>query len=132
MSREPVWLERRFIDFAQSDQLEQHIGLPGVRDENALESALARPLNRWTYEPDTTLLQLAAAYGYGLGTFHCFSDGNKRTAFMAMYTFLALNGLEISASQSEVVTMVLGIADGSLDEVAITEWLQGHTTEFVE
>lgn len=127
---EPTWLSRRFLDEAHNDQLKQHGGLAGVRDENALESALARPKNRWSYTSGLDLCDLAAAYGYALATSHPFADGNKRTAFIAMYTFLGLNDLEISASQVEVVAFVLKIAEGSLKEAEIAAWLKENTEPF--
>ncbi|NIP87774.1 MAG: type II toxin-antitoxin system death-on-curing family toxin, partial [Gammaproteobacteria bacterium] len=80
-------MRRRDCDAIHRDQLRQHGGVPGVRDENALESALARPRNKWAYDPDADLAALAAAYGYGLATNHGYNDGNKRIAFMAMYVF---------------------------------------------
>lgn len=127
---EPAWLTRAFLDAAHNDQIKQHGGLPGVRDENALESALARPQNRWSYHPQTTLCELAAGYGYGLATSHPFSDGNKRTAFIAMYTFLGLNDLEISASQVEVVDLILRLAAGELQETELATWLEANTMPF--
>lgn len=130
MASEPLWLERRFLDEVHADQLKQHGGISGVRDENALESALARPKNRWAYEPEVDIYDLAAAYGFGLATSHPYSDGNKRTAFIAMYTFLGLNDLEIVASQPEVVSFMLQVAGGSLDESQIAEWLRKNTEEF--
>jgi len=50
-----------------------------------LESAITRQLNRWAYEHKSDIVILAAAYGYGLAKNHCFIDGNKRVAFLAMY-----------------------------------------------
>lgn len=120
-------MSRQFLDAAHQDQLQQHGGLPGVRDENALESALARPRNRWIYEPESSLLELAASYCYGLATSHGYSDGNKRIAFVALYTFLGMNDLDINASQVEVVRMMLSVADGSLKENGIIEWLKIYT-----
>lgn len=120
-------MSRQFLDAAHHDQLQQHGGLPGVRDENALESALARPCNRWNYEPETSLLELAASYCYGLATSHGYSDGNKRIAFVAMYTFLGVNDLEITASQVEVVKMMLAVAAGKLGEEEIVQWLELYT-----
>lgn len=126
-SDEPVWLTRAFLDEAHADQLKQHGGLAGVRDANALESALARPKTRWGYEPATSLFELGAAYAYGLATSHPYADGNKRTAFIAMYTFLGLNGLEISASQVAVVETMLRVADGSLAEQDLASWVESNT-----
>ena len=127
MALEPVWISRRFLDEAHADQLKQHGGLPGIRDANALESALARPKTKWGYEPETTLFELGAAYAYGLATSHPYADGNKRAAFIDMYTFLGLNDLEISASQVEVVDVMLRVADGSLPEQDLALWLKANT-----
>ncbi len=125
----PVWLRRRDADAIHFDQLQQHGGISGVRDENALESALGRPRNRWAYQPDSDLAALAAAYGYGLATNHGYNDGNKRVAFMAMYVFLGLNGWEIEAPEPEVVQVMLAVADGQLDEDRLGDWLRDHMTE---
>ena len=97
---EPRWLSRRLLDAIHLDQLREHGGSPGVRDENALESALGRPRNRWLYDPASDLATLAAAYGYGLATNHGYVDGNKRVAFMALYTFLALNGWRVGGARA--------------------------------
>ncbi len=126
---EPVWLRRRDCDAIHFDQLQQHGGIPGVRDENALESALGRPRNRWAYQPDSDLAAVAAAYGYGLATNHGYNDGNKRVAFMAMYVFLGLNGWEIEAPEPEVVQVMLAVADGQLNEDRLADWLRDHMTE---
>lgn len=86
------------------------------KDTNLFESALAIPINLRVYEQESDIYILAAAYGYGLAKNHCFFDGNKRVAFMAMYTFLSMNGFEICATEPEVVDIMLGVADGSLSE----------------
>jgi len=124
---EPIWLKRDVLDEVHTDQLKQHGGLPGLRDENALESALARPKNRWSYQNESDLFELAAAYGYGITTSHPYSDGNKRVGFLAMYVFLGLNDFDIVASQPEVVEVMLGLASGSLDELALADWLRSHS-----
>lgn len=93
---------------------------------------MARPRNRWSYKPDTSLLELAACYCFGLATSHGYSDGNKRIAFVAMYTFLGINDLEITASQVEVVRMILAVAGGKLDEESIVQWLERFTEPYFE
>lgn len=108
------------------DQLQQHGGLYGIKDENALESALARPRNKWAYEPQSDLCALAAAYGFGLATNHGYSDGNKRIAFLAMYTFLGINGWEIVAAEPAVVQLMLDVAAHRCDEEALAAWLREH------
>ncbi len=126
---EPVWLSRRIVDAAHADQLRQHGGAAGLRDENALESALARPRNKWVYEPDIGIASLAAAYGYGLATNHGYSAGNKSVAFMAMYLFLGLNDWELEVAEPEVVEVMLSVADGRLGEKALALWVHEHIFE---
>jgi death-on-curing protein len=103
--------------------------MPGLRDENALESALARPRQRFAYEPQTDVAALAAAYGYGLARNHPYNDGNKRVAFVVMAVFLGLNGLESTASDTEVVTTIVALASGELDEEGLADWIRLHTAK---
>ena len=110
---------RLLVDAIHRDQLWQHGGLRGVKDENALESALARPRQ-------SDLATLAAAYGYGLAKNHPYLVGNKRVAFMAMYTFLGTNGYEIQAEEEDVVRVLLGVAAGEWEEEALADWVRGH------
>lgn len=124
--REPRWVPRLVLDAVHLDQLREHGGLPGVRDEAALESALARPRQKWAYEADADLALLAAAYGYGLARSHPYRDGNKRVAFLAMATFLGMNGYEIEAPETEVVTVMVGVAAGHLTEPQLAEWVRAH------
>lgn len=114
------------LDAIHSDQLRQHGGRPGLKDENVLESAIARARHRWAYEPGSDLATLAAAYGYGLATNHGYSDGNKRIAFAAMYTFLGLNGWELEAPEPEVVDLMLAVADHRCTESELAEWIRAH------
>lgn len=124
---EPRWLSRLVVDAIQADMLLTHGGIPGLRDENALESALARPRQRFAYEPQTDLAGLAAAYGYGLIRDHPYNDGNKRVGFVAMATFLGLNGYELAAEEGDVVTTIVAVASGGLDEEAVMAWVRRST-----
>jgi death-on-curing protein len=124
--RQPTWIDRVVLDAIQLDQLREHGGLPGLRDENALESALARPQNRWHYERSVDLAELAAAYGWGLTTSHPYRDGNKRAAFLAMATFAELNGYELNATDAEVVQVMLAVADHGMCEGELAAWLRTH------
>jgi len=124
--REPRWLNRTVVDAIHADQLRQHGGLAAVRDENALESALARAKQKWSYGDKTDIATLAAAYGFGLARNHPYRDGNKRIAFLAMATFLGINGYEITASDSEVVTAMVALASGKLREPDLAGWLRQH------
>lgn len=112
----------------QSNQIQEHGGSPGLRDRGLLESALERPRHRYHYEDDISLLELAAAYGFGIARNHPFLDGNKRLAFQAMYVFLRLNGLRIAADEPQVVGTMVALAAGQLDEPALAKWLAEHTS----
>lgn len=129
LSREPRWVSRLVVDAIQTDMLLNHGGVPGLRDEDLLESALARPRQRFTYDATTDLAALAAAYGFGLARNHPYSDGNKRVAFVTMGMFLGLNGLEFTASETEVVTTMVALASGALDEDSLADWIRWHTQE---
>jgi death-on-curing protein len=113
------------VDALHWDQLREHGGLAGVREENALESALARARQRWSYEPETDMVALAAAYGFGLCQNHPFRDGNKRVAFITMVVFLDLNGWDFDAPEPEVVTAMLAVASGQSKEADLALWLRG-------
>ena len=126
--REPRWVARVVVDAIQIDMLLTHGGMPGLRDENLLESALARPRQRFSYESITDLAALAAAYGYGLARNHPYNDGNKRVAFVVMAVFLGLNGLELAASEADVVTAIVALASGKLDEETLADWIRLHST----
>ena len=122
--REPRWVPRLVVDSVHVDQLREHGGLPGVRDENALEAALARPRQKWNYEPESDLSVLAAAYAFGVAKAHPFNDGNKRTAFLTMVILLGLNGKDLNASESEVVQVMVALAEGSLKEPGLAKWIR--------
>lgn len=124
---EPRWLDRAVVDAMYADQLQRHGGRPGVRDENALDSALARPRNKWAYDPTADLAALASAYGYGLATNHPYTDGNKRIAFLAMYVFLGVNGRELAAPEPEVVDVMRAVADHRCSEAKLAEWIRQRT-----
>ena len=107
--------------------MEQSGGAAGVRDLNALESALAQP--RITFggqELYPTIVEKAAALGFSLIKSHPFVDGNKRTAHAAMETFLVLNGYEIRASVDEQERVMLQVAAGEMTRERFVEWLRKH------
>ncbi len=121
-----IWLSREAVDIFHEQQLGEHGGLPGIKDENALEAALARPINKAAYEnPD--VFELAAAYLFGIAKNHPFSDGNKRTAFVASYVFLRLHGYIVEATQGEIVEFVLGVASGEIDEIGAAMFFRDYS-----
>jgi len=128
--KEPVWLDRLTVDAIHFDQLLEHGGHHGVRDEGALESALNRARNRRLYEHGAdlaALAALAAAYGFGLTSNHPYADGNKRVALLAMYVFLAVNGRRLVAPEVEAALVVLDVERGRLGEAALATWLRRQT-----
>ncbi len=120
-----TWLLGSIVRAVHEEQLAEHGGASGLRDEGLLESALARPLHLAAYgDPDAAAL--AAAYGFGLARNHPFIDGNKRTAFVAVELFLQLNGWRLTASDVDCVLTMLSLAAGTLDEDAFADWLRRH------
>lgn len=120
-----VWLDAAVLRAVHEEQLAEHGGASGTRDEGLFESALARPRNLAAYgSPDAAAL--AAAYGWGLARNHPFVDGNKRTAFVATELFLALNGHDLVASDEDCVFTMLSVAAGTLDEDLFAQWLRDH------
>ena len=124
-SGESVWLPKRAVLDMHARLLAEHGGPPGIRDEGALDSALARPLNIAAYgRPD--LADLAAAYGFGLACNHAFVDGNKRISFVACVTFLRLNGSDIPIDDSGNVETWIALASGALSEPGLATWLRSR------
>jgi death-on-curing protein len=128
MRREPRWVDRLVVDAVHLDLVREHGGLQGTRDEHALEAALARPRHRYTYGDEPDLLDLAAAYAFGLTRDHPYYDGNKRIAFVTMAVFLGLNGMRVDATGEEVVAVMLELAAGAVTEDALADWLRAHVT----
>jgi len=126
--REPRWVPRVVVDATHLDQLREHGGLPGVRNENALEAALARAPQKWNYEPSADLASLAAAYAFGLAKAHPFNDGNKRMAFLTALILLGLNGKDLAATEAEVVQAMVALAAGSLGEADLATWMRKRLT----
>lgn len=122
----PRWLPRLVVESIHAELLREHGGSPGLRDENLLESALSRPRHLFAYETEVDAADLAAAYGFGIARNHPFVDGNKRTALMAMYVFLGLNGWTLEADEAEAVRTILGLAAGDLTEAKLAAWLRDH------
>ena len=122
---EPRWLTSQEVLVAHERQLVRFGGPPGLRDANALESALARPINRWRYE-EGDLASLAAAYAFGLARNHAFIDGNKRIAFVALVTFLRLNGIPFKPDQAEATLVIRSLAASEIDEAGLLRWIHDN------
>lgn len=117
------WVTRGIALAAHTRSLRDHGGADGVRDQNMLESAPARPQNLAAYgEP--TIFDLAAALAYGLAKNHPFVDGNKRTAFLCAYAFLGMNGQELDVDESEATAIMIDLASGEASEEDFALWLK--------
>lgn len=121
-----VWILDSVVLAVHEAQLAEHGGVPGIRDEGLLCSALARPLNLRAYGDNPDAASLAAAYAFGLARNHPFFDGNKRTAFVVMELFLNLNGWMLDADDAECISTMEALAAGKLAEEALAIWLRSH------
>jgi death-on-curing protein len=121
-----VWIDSKVLYAVHGEQLAEHGGPSGLRDANALESAIARAEQLAHYgAPDVA--DLAATYGFGIARNHPFSDGNKRTAFVAVELFLALNGRALTADDADCILTMLCMAAGEMEEVAFAKWIREHS-----
>lgn len=121
-----IWLDKRLVLAIHDEQLREHGGAAGIRDEGLLESALARPLNAASYgEPG--LAELAALYALGIARNPPFVEGNKRTAYVALEVFLDLNGFDLTASDAASTVAMLDMAAGQLTDQEFTLWVREHT-----
>jgi death-on-curing protein len=126
--QESIWMETADAVIAHDLELAAHGGSLGLRDAGLLESALARPINIWTYaESKPSLAVLAAAYAFGISSNHPFIDGNKRTALLVSFAFLDVNGSEVNASQEDAFLTILGLAAGEISEEQLSQWFEQTT-----
>lgn len=123
MSGSPRWISKKALLLLHEESLAEFGGGRGLRDEGLLDSALARPENVHFYQPESTIPDLAAAYGYGLAKNHAFVDGNKRAAFLAIGLFLTMNGYRLKASQIDAIRTMLGVAAGEISEQDLSGWI---------
>jgi len=122
----PGWIDRLALLLLHEETLAEHGGLTGMRDEAALDAALARPQHVHAYEPKAELPRLAAAYCFGLVRDHPFNDGNKRAGFLALGLFLSLNGYELQVDHAEAAETVMRLAAGQLSEKTLAGWIRNH------
>ncbi|MFM8293117.1 MAG: type II toxin-antitoxin system death-on-curing family toxin [Microcystaceae cyanobacterium] len=130
---EPIWLDIDDICVIHGEILAESGGTTGVLNKGSLESTLNKPKNLYYYADNVTLYQLAASYGYGLVKNHCFVDGNKRIALIAVYTFLAINGIEMIAAEEDTTNFFLDLAASFESQEKcmeqMTKWLQDNSEQ---
>ena len=125
---EPIWLDVAIALAVHDRQLAEHGGGSGVRDIALLESALARPINRWAYGDEDPAM-LAAAYAFGIARNHAFIDGNKRTAWVLARLFLDLNGHRLAFTTDDAIAAMLALASGDLTEDELGDWFRSRLTQ---
>jgi death on curing protein len=128
MTENWIWVSLEVALAAHQEQIVEHGGGEGVRDNGLLESAMARPQNLALYgEPKAA--ELAASYAFGIARNHPFVDGNKRTAAVVSETFLLLNGYTLDATDAELVVVFLALAAGELTEEEMADWFRTHLAQ---
>lgn len=129
---EPRWLTQPTLFAIHAQQIERYGGAHGIVDANVVLSALARPINKWSYDPDADIAYLAAAYLVGFARSQGFRDGNKRTALACALVFLALNGASLHVSPAELYALTMAVAQNQTDDTGVAAYLrdrlevQGH------
>ena len=117
------FLSRDAVVALHRESLSEHGGIDGIRDEGLLQSALHRCAHKSTYEPDASVIKLAASLAFGLAMNHAFNDGHKRIAMIATFVFLEMNGYVVEAPELEAYTMFIGLAAGEVREAELAAWL---------
>jgi death-on-curing protein len=122
-----VWLSHQLILAIHDEQLAEHGGALGTRDDGLLASALARPLHRPGYgDPD--IAELASLYAIAIARNRPFVDGNKRTAYVALKIFILLNGCGFPVGEVDAVVHMLQIAAGDIGDDAFIAWVRSVMT----
>ena len=122
----PEWVKGEVALAVHARQICEHGGKGGVRDHSALESALSRAQNAFTYSATCTHAHFAAHYAFGIVKNHPFIDGNKRTALVISQLFLKLNGYKINATQKEKYMCFIKLAAGATKFEQLAEWFKKH------
>lgn len=125
----PRWITLAIATAIHDEAIYEFGGLPGLREQGLLESALDRPRNLLAHQPKSSVFQLAAALCIGIAKNHPFHDGNKRTALLATRAFLYLNGQALEPSQESEVLNLIGVADDTVDETELARWLKDNSSK---
>jgi len=123
-----IRLSTETIITIHSELIAESGGLDGVRDINLLDSSVNSPYHTFDGEYLYPTLQAMGAHlGYSLIKNHPFLDGNKRIGTLAMMVFLELNGLPILCTDDELASLGWSLADGSIEEAELIEWIIEHS-----
>jgi death-on-curing protein len=121
--RQPIWVPVEAVHIIHDRQIARHGGASGLRDQELLQNAMQRPVNKWQYQ-NADIFECAAAYAYGIAKAHAFVDGNKRTAFVTSATFLRLNGWHFVTEPAAGLAFVEGLASDEVSEEEFKNWLE--------
>jgi death-on-curing protein len=123
-----IWVPLRAVIAIQGELITEHGGLNGPPRQGDLEAALGRPVNLHAHaDSPPTLPRLAAAYGFALARGHCFPDGNQRIALAVIDVFLRMNGLELTADETDAVSTIQALAAGELTEEGLADWIAANS-----
>lgn len=123
------WVQRNTVDALHDKQLAEHGGTPGVKDDNLVESAMARPQQLFAYgDPPPDAYDLAAAYGAGIARNHGFNDANKRTGWITARLFLLDNGYFLEYDKFEALEVMVNVTTGVMSEPEFATWLRQRGT----
>jgi death on curing protein len=127
------WVAKAVVLAIHDQQIAEHGGLSGLRDDTLLESALARPAQLEAYgSPIPDIAALAAALAFGLARNHAFLDGNKRTSSVVAGTFLILNGYDLTADEASRLQIWVGVGEGTVSEEELAKWLRANITKLLD
>lgn len=124
--KEPVWVLHEVLESIHSMLLTEHGGGTGIRDKALLASALARAKQKFSYSPEISIFDLAAAYSFGIAKNHPFIDGNKRTAFTIGTLFLEINGFKLDAREVDATIIFENLATDIISEDELSLWFKEH------
>ena len=127
--KEPIWVLDDVVHSVHSMLLAEHGGGTGTRDKSLLKSALARARQKYVYEPEASIFELAATYSFGIAKNHPFVDGNKRTAFVVGTLLLEINGFKLNAPEPNAAITFESLASGQLDEGELSAWFKEHCSK---
>ena len=125
------WVTKSTVLAIHDEQLAEHGGLPGIRDENGIDAALARPRHLLAYGKPG-IFELAAAYACGFAQRRYFNDGNKRVSAVVTELFLELNGKTLVVDDAEFVRTWQAIASKAMTEAQFAGWLRSHCSDLAE
>ena len=122
---EPLFLSREAVDLIHESSLRAFGGADGIRDENALESALGQPMHEFFYR-QSDIFQIAAAYAFHVAQNQPYIDGNKRTGLLCALNFLEQNGVPANEPVDEFYDAMIGIAEKRIDKAGLAEIFRRH------